>query len=57
MKWLADENVERAVIDVLRKHGHDVQTVAEVSPRLEDVDVLERANREGRLLLTNLRGL
>ena len=53
MKWLADENVEKAIIDLLRKRGFDVKVISEVSPRLEDEAVLAIANREDRLLLTN----
>lgn len=53
MKWLADENMERAVIDSLRQRGFDVKAITEMAPRLGDEEVLAIANQEDRLLLTN----
>lgn len=53
MKFLADENVEKAVVDLLRKRGHDVIYIAEKSPSLSDDEVLKLARREHRILVTN----
>lgn len=53
MKFLADENIERAVVKALRKSGHDVAYVAEDGGSSPDDEVLERARREHRILLTN----
>jgi predicted nuclease of predicted toxin-antitoxin system len=53
MKLLADESIESAVERVLRDEGHDLVSIAEENPGAEDRNVLARATREGRILLTN----
>lgn len=50
---LADENIVSAVVVGLRADGWDVVWIAEVAPSIEDADVLARAAREGRVLLTD----
>src|SRR6266508_1413087 len=52
MRFLADESCDFAVVRALRKAGHDVVAVAEISPRAEDSDVVKRALKEKRVLLT-----
>ena len=52
MRFLADESCDFAVVRALRSADHDVLAITEVSPREEDQDVMERAVREGRLLIT-----
>jgi predicted nuclease of predicted toxin-antitoxin system len=49
---LADENVPRASVDLLRTAGMDVESVAERDAGMSDLAVLELARAEGRLLLT-----
>jgi hypothetical protein len=41
---LADEGVDRAVVERLRLDGHDVAYVVELSPSISDEDVLRQAN-------------
>jgi predicted nuclease of predicted toxin-antitoxin system len=53
VRFLADENVEQPIVDMLRREGHDVVAVAESQPGLGDSEVLRRAETEGRILLTN----
>jgi predicted nuclease of predicted toxin-antitoxin system len=53
MKILADENCERKMVDDLRAAGHDVITILDMSPSVDDETVFTIARREGRLLLTN----
>ena len=55
MKVLADENCEREMVDDLRMAGHDVTSILDISPSIDDVRVFELAKREGRILLTNDR--
>jgi hypothetical protein len=43
---LADEGVDRAVVDRLRNDGHDVLCVAELSPSIPDEEVLQQANAQ-----------
>lgn len=52
MNFLADESVDRQIVDSLRQRGHDVLYVAEMEPGISDDAVLDLANREGALLLT-----
>jgi predicted nuclease of predicted toxin-antitoxin system len=40
------------VVRTLRAANHDVMAVSEISPRADDVDVMEFAVVEGRMLLT-----
>lgn len=56
MKWLADENTSRAVVDAIRALGHDVSFVADVSPGIPDEEVLALAVSESRILLTEDKG-
>ena len=52
IKFLADERCDFAVVRALRAAGYSVHAVAETSPSLPDVAVLELAVAEDRLLLT-----
>lgn len=52
LRFLADESCDFAVVRALRADGYDVQTVSEVIPRADDRTVIEQANREQRILLT-----
>lgn len=56
MKLLADESVDRPVVERLRQEGHDVVYVAELSPSIPDDEVLQQANDQGALLRTRTSG-
>jgi predicted nuclease of predicted toxin-antitoxin system len=49
---VADEGVDRPIVERLRRDGHDVLYVAELSPSVPDDDVLEQANARNAVLLT-----
>ncbi|MFN7920207.1 MAG: DUF5615 family PIN-like protein [Bryobacteraceae bacterium] len=49
---MADESIEGPTVSALRASGHEVLFVAEVSPGIEDAEVLGIARRERALLLT-----
>jgi predicted nuclease of predicted toxin-antitoxin system len=53
VRILADECVLRGAVHGLRAAGHDDEWIAEVAPSARDVDVLERARDEDRILITN----
>jgi len=53
MKFLADENVEKPIVDMLRDKGHDVLFMSEITSGTIDDQLLEQANLEARTLLTN----
>ena len=50
---LADENVVSAIVRRLAADGWDVAWIAEVSPSIDDQDVLDRAVQAGRILVTD----
>jgi predicted nuclease of predicted toxin-antitoxin system len=52
MRFLAGESCDFSVVRALRSADHDVVAIAEVSPREEDEDVMERAVRGNRILIT-----
>ncbi|HTC99331.1 MAG TPA: DUF5615 family PIN-like protein [Bradyrhizobium sp.] len=52
MRWLADECIAASLVASLRQSGHDVLYVTEYASGLHDVDVVELAKHEQRLLLT-----
>jgi predicted nuclease of predicted toxin-antitoxin system len=55
VKFLADEGVDRPIVERLRQSGHQVWYVAELEPGISDDVVLDLANREGAILLTSDR--
>src|ERR1700693_4605542 len=55
IRFLADENVSRLVVERLRAGGFDVISIAETTPGAADKDVLEAADAEGRILITEDR--
>ncbi len=52
MRFLADENIPRAVAQALIKQGHDVTTISDVERGAGDHRIVARAEREARVLLT-----
>lgn len=52
MNLLADESVDRQIVERLRQDGHEVLYVAEMEPGIPDDIVLERANEISALLVT-----
>ena len=52
MRFLADENFPLPSVELLSGNGHDVVAVARQSPGASDEEILGRAAREGRILLT-----
>ena len=52
MNFLADENVDRPIVDLIRANGHFVTAVAEMASGISDDAVLQMANANGAMLLT-----
>jgi predicted nuclease of predicted toxin-antitoxin system len=52
MRFLADENFPRLAVEALRVSGHDVTWVRIEGPGSTDLQVLDRARAEARILLT-----
>jgi predicted nuclease of predicted toxin-antitoxin system len=55
MRFLADENVSRLVIERLRATGLDVISISETKPGIPDTEVLEAADAESCILITEDR--
>jgi len=53
LQFLADVNVEKTIIDFLRQFGYLVQSVAELSTSMLDEDILNYAQRNNFILITN----
>ena len=52
MNLLADESVEREIVERLRADGHNTVYVAELAPGISDDEVLDQANDQQALLVT-----
>lgn len=52
MNFLADEGVDKPIVDLLRSSGFDVHYILETRPGSLDEEVLRIANEENRILLT-----
>ena len=52
MRFLANENFPLAAVEALRSAGHDVVWIRVDSPGISDDEVLARALREDRVLVT-----
>jgi predicted nuclease of predicted toxin-antitoxin system len=54
-RFLADENVSRLVIEQLRAAGFDAASVRETRPGAPDKDILDAADSDDRVLITEDR--
>lgn len=55
MRFLADANVEAAIVHWLRAEGHDVLSAADFPAPCPDDHILEMADRQNRILITSDR--
>ena len=53
MRILADEGIDRPIVERLRQSNHQVLYVAEIEPGISDEVVLDLANQERAVLLTS----
>ncbi len=53
MNFVADESVDRQIVERLRNNGHSVWYVAEMSPSISDDEVLQLANKDTAPLITS----
>ncbi|MGB9806351.1 MAG: DUF5615 family PIN-like protein [Thermoproteota archaeon] len=51
-KFLADENVPIMAIEELKKKGVNIVSILEISSGLSDKEVLNLANKQGRIVVT-----
>jgi predicted nuclease of predicted toxin-antitoxin system len=52
MKLLVDEGVDKPIVDLIRSSGFDVRYILETDRGINDDKVLQIANEEARILLT-----
>lgn len=52
MNIVADENVDKEIVDRLRTDGHNILYVAELDPAIDDHAVLARSRESNAVLLT-----
>lgn len=53
IKFIADVNIERPIVDFMQKKGYDVKWVPDYDCEISDEELLRLANEEKRILLTN----
>lgn len=53
IKFLADVNIEKPIIDYLLTNGYDVKWVPDYNCQMTDEELLYLANTEKRILITN----
>ncbi len=56
MNFLADEGVDRPIVDRLRQDGYTILYVAEMAPSISDDAVLDLANEHNALSHQNATG-
>ena len=53
IKFLADVNVGKLLVDYLSKQGYDIKWVPDYNCEMPDEDLLQLANEEKRIFITN----
>jgi len=53
MRFLADENVESAIVRALAEAGHDIESVGPKLRSRDDGRILSAASRAHRVVITN----
>src|SRR4030042_2403190 len=52
MKFLADVNIPQSVITSLVQKGHDVLDIKKQNLKLKDIEIIRKAQAQGRIILT-----
>ena len=53
MKFLADAHVSVEMVAMIRDFGHDCRDASAIPARMQDVDVLRMAEKDGRVVVTS----
>ncbi len=53
IKFLADVNIEKDIVDFIKKSEYDVLWIPDYNCRLNDDELLKLAKNENRILITN----
>jgi predicted nuclease of predicted toxin-antitoxin system len=51
-RFIADENIPRETVELLKRKGVDIVSVSDVSPGLGDDEILELARKDERIVIT-----
>jgi predicted nuclease of predicted toxin-antitoxin system len=52
MNFVADESVDRQIVELLREDGHTVFYISEESPSISDTEALSKAKSSNAVLIT-----
>ena len=52
-KFIADVNIEKAIVDYLLESGYDIKWIPDYNCKIFDEDLIKLANKEKRILITN----
>ena len=52
MKFFADENIDRQIVEILRQTENEVHYIMELEPGISDDQIIKKANQESALLIT-----
>ncbi len=52
MRLLADENIDRPIVEWLRSEGHDVLEMSAAAPGSSDVELIRLSREQDRILVT-----
>lgn len=53
LRFLADVNIEKPIVDELKRMGHNIIWIADLDRYLDDMNIFKIARKEHRILLTN----
>jgi len=53
IKFIADVNIEKRIVDYLLENGYDVKWIPDYNCEMTDEELLKVASEEGRILVTN----
>jgi predicted nuclease of predicted toxin-antitoxin system len=53
IKFLADVNIEKPIVEFLQENGYNTKWIPDLDCRMTDEKLLEMANKEKRILITN----
>ena len=51
-QFIADENIPKESVDILKKQGVDIISITEFALGLGDTEILDLANKRGRIVIT-----
>lgn len=53
VKFLIDNNIPKSVAVFLKKKRYDIKLVGDINPEMSDIEVLNLAKKDGRVIISN----